>query len=166
MSTLKGNIVREGELARLAFERYLPYPVEAVWAAIAEPEQRAQWMGVLDIEPRAGGALQIVADGPPMPEHIRTVTGKILVWDPPHVLEHEWNQPIIESGVVRWELTPDGDGTLLKLTHGLLSLRNATGFAPGTHAYLDRLEAVLSGQPVPDWGQRFGELQPEYGWTG
>ena len=45
------------------------------------------------------------------------MTGRILVWDPPHVLEHEWKQPIVEDGVVRYELTADGDGTLLRFTH-------------------------------------------------
>jgi hypothetical protein len=82
------------------------------------------------------------------------MTGRILVWDPPHVLEHEWKQPIVEDGVVRYELSVDGDGTLLRFTHRGLGVRNASGFFGGTHAYLDRLEAYLSGDELPDWTTR------------
>lgn len=32
-----------------------------------------------------------------------------------------------------------------------------------THAYLDRLEALLGGAPLPDWAQRYAEVQPGYG---
>lgn len=52
------------------------------------------------------------------------MTGRIRVWDPPRVFEHEWSQPVLtdtESGVVRYELAPDGDGTLLRFSHRGLS---------------------------------------------
>jgi uncharacterized protein YndB with AHSA1/START domain len=86
------------------------------------------------------------------------MTGRILVWDPPHVLEHEWKQPIVDDGVVRYELTPDGDGTLLRFSHRGLGVRSAGGFRGGTHAYLDRLEAYLAGRTPPDWTARRLEI--------
>jgi uncharacterized protein YndB with AHSA1/START domain len=86
------------------------------------------------------------------------MTGRILVWDPPHVLEHEWKQAIVEDSVVRYELQPDGDGTLLRFSHRGLGARNATGFRAGTHAYLDRLEAYLAGDELPDWSTRRQEI--------
>jgi len=52
---------------------------------------------------------------------------------------------------VRYELTPDGDGTMLRFTHRGLGVRNAGGFLGGTHAFLDRLEAYLTGAELPDW---------------
>jgi hypothetical protein len=90
------------------------------------------------------------------------MTGRILVWDPPKVLEHEWRQPIVENSVVRYELASEGAGTVLTFTHRGLGVRNATGFTPGTHAFLDRLEAHLAGQPVPGWQRRYAEVAPEY----
>ena len=83
---------------------------------------------------------------------------RILVWDPPHVLEHEWRQAIVEDSVVRYELQPDGDGTLLRFSLRGLGARNATGFRAGTHAYLDRLEAYLAGDDLPDWAIRRQEI--------
>jgi Activator of Hsp90 ATPase homolog 1-like protein len=75
------------------------------------------------------------------------MTGRILVWDPPHVLEHEWRQGIVEDGVVRYELAEDGDATVLTFTHRGLGINNARGFIPGTHAFLDRLEPAWPVSP-------------------
>jgi hypothetical protein len=67
------------------------------------------------------------------------MTGRILVWDPPHVLEHEWKQPIVEDGVVRYELTTDGDGTLLRfLTAASASATRAGSSAANTRTWIAR----------------------------
>ena len=154
MSECDGRLTVDGDRAVLNFERRLPFPVEVVWSAITDPHERAQWFGETTIEAHEGGTIDMVATGPPLPPERKRMTGRILVWDPPHVLEHEWKQPIVEDGVVRYELTADGDGTLLRFTHRGLGLRNASGFFGGTHAYLDRLQAYLTGDELPDWATR------------
>jgi uncharacterized protein YndB with AHSA1/START domain len=154
----EGQLTIEGERAVLTFERRLSFPIEAVWAAITDPEHRNQWMGQTTIDARAGGVIEMVPDGPPAPPEQKRMTGRIRVWDPPHVFEHEWHQRIIEDSVVRYELTADGAGTLLRFTHRGLGVRNAEGFRPGTHAYLDRLDAHLAGDPLPDWAERYREV--------
>lgn len=78
------------------------------------------------------------------------------------MLEHEWHQRIVDDSVVRYELRPDGDGTLLTFTHTGLSEQNARGFIPGTHAFFDRLEAWLDDAEIPDWSDRYAELAPSY----
>ncbi|HEY7052166.1 MAG TPA: SRPBCC family protein [Mycobacterium sp.] len=158
MNSRTGQLTVDGEQAVLNFERRLPFPIEIVWSAITEPSERRQWMGEMTIDPRVGGQIELVATGPPLPPERKRMTGRILVWDPPHVLEHEWKQPIVEDGVVRYELSTDGEGTLLRFTHRGLSVRTATGFRSGTHAFLDRLEAYLSGADLPDWSQRYAEV--------
>lgn len=158
MSERNGRLLVDGDRASLNFERRLPFPIDAVWSAITDPAEREQWYGETIIEPREGGLIDMVATGPPLPPERKRMTGRILVWDPPNVLEHEWKQPIVEDGVVRYELTADGDGTLLRFTHRGLGVRNASGFRGGTHAYLDRLEAYLAGDELPDWVQRRLEI--------
>jgi hypothetical protein len=59
-------------------------------------------------------------------------------------------------------LTPDGDATILRMTHRGFSPRNASGFAPGWHAYLDRLTAHLAGGDLPDWMERYQQVQAAY----
>jgi uncharacterized protein YndB with AHSA1/START domain len=153
-----GRLTIEGDHAVLTFERRLPYPIDTVWSAITDPSERKQWMGETTIDARAGGAIDMVPTGPAFPPEHKRITGRILVWDPPHVFEHEWKQSIVEDSVVRYELVRDGDGTLLRLSHRGLSVPNATGFLPGTHAFLDRLEAHLAGQPLPNWAIRYQKV--------
>jgi uncharacterized protein YndB with AHSA1/START domain len=155
MTGRDGTLTIDGDRAVLHFERRLPYPVEDVWSAITDPGEREQWFGPTTIDPRKGGTIEMVATGPPVPDDLKRMTGRILVWDPPHVLEHEWRQQIVEDGVVRYELTPDGaDATVLRFTHRGLGVRNATGFRGGTEAFLDRLEAHLGGTELPEWTNR------------
>ena len=160
MSSRNGELLVDGDTAVIRFVRHLPYPIEAVWAAIADPQQRAEWFGKTVI---ADGMIDMVPAGPPWPVEVKRMTGRILVWDPPHVLEHEWQQSIIEDSVVRYELTADGPGTVLQFTHRGLGVRNATGFTPGTHTYLDRLEAFLAGTPRPNWSERYDAVAVQYG---
>jgi uncharacterized protein YndB with AHSA1/START domain len=158
MSAPDGRLTVEGDRAVLTFERRLPYPIEAVWSAITDPSERRQWFGDTTIEGHAGGVIDMVPSGPPFPAEQKRMTGRILVWDPPHVLEHEWKQSIVEDGVVRYELRAEGDATLLRFSHRGLGVRNATGFLPGTHAFLDRLEAYLAGNEPPNWVARYEEI--------
>jgi uncharacterized protein YndB with AHSA1/START domain len=157
-----GFISVEGDSATLTFKRRLKHPIEAVWSAITDPKQRADWFGVTVIDGCAGGTIEMVAEGPPAPREQRTVRGHILVWDPPRVLEHEWKQPLVEKSVVRYELAPEGDSTILTFTHRGLGLTNAKGYISGTHAFIDRLAAYLDGVELPNWQHRYAEVQQAY----
>ncbi len=161
----KGTVTVEGEHATIAFERRYPHPIEDVWKALTDPEHLARWyMTKARLDPRPGGTLDYVSGISQF-----HVTGKILTWEPPRVFEHEWNVeprehlPKGERSVVRWELTPDGDGTILRITHRHLTSQTAKGFVSGTHAFLDRLEDELDGKPLTNWVQRVDELRPVYG---
>ena len=159
-----GAVRYEGDKATITFERRLRHPVEVVWEALTEPEHLARWyLTTARIEGREGGGIDYVSG----PSRLH-VTGRILVWDPPRVYEHEWNLdpvptlPWGERSVVRWELTPDGDGTILKVTHRGLSRRTASGFVAGVHAFLDRLEEELDGAAMTDWLARVSEVRARY----
>jgi hypothetical protein len=90
------------------------------------------------------------------------MTGRIRVWEPPHVFEHEWNQLITGSTVARYELRVDGAGTRLRFTHSGMKPAHAKGFIPGEHAFLDRLEAHLGQAPLPVWTERYSQVQGAY----
>lgn len=158
-----GTVTTNGDHATLTFERRLPFPIDRVWAAITDPAERAQWFGTTQI---ADGRIVIEPEDPPAPPEAKRVTGRILTWQPPAdghaVFEHEWQQRIVEDSVVRYELRTDGDATLLTFTHSGLSERNALGFVPGTHAFLDRLRAHLTGEQLPGWSERYAEVAPAY----
>jgi uncharacterized protein YndB with AHSA1/START domain len=166
-----GRLDVRGDSATMTFHRRLPYPIDAVWAAITDPGQRGAWFGATTIEPRTGGTITMLPEDPPAAPEAIQMTGRILVWQPPSdpgtgtrtaVFEHEWRQRIVEDGVVRYELSEDGDTTLLVFVHSGLSVRSAEGFMPGTHAFLDRLAAYLAAEEIPPWGQLYELLAPAY----
>jgi uncharacterized protein YndB with AHSA1/START domain len=163
----KGTVTIEEEYATLRYERQLSHPREVVWKAITDPKELVGWMNTKAvIDGRNGGTI----------DFINTVsgfhtTGHILVWDPLRVFEHEWhiapNQSLPDGepeAVIRWELKQEDNSntTLLTLTHRRLSRSISSRFAPGWHAYLDRLEASLNNEVPPDWMQRFAEVKELY----
>jgi uncharacterized protein YndB with AHSA1/START domain len=159
-----GEVEYDGEYATLAFSRRVGHPPEDVWSAITDPKQLQSWyMTRAVIASGRGGSIDFISG----PSHFH-VTGRILRWDPPRLFEHEWKVeprpelPTGEDSLVRWELARDGDGTRITLVHQRLTRRTATGFAPGTHAFLDRLAAQLDGEPIPDWMGRVEEVRKRY----
>lgn len=167
----KGTLTDDGQYARLTFERVYRHRPEHVWEALSTPDGLREWLLCESalIEACPGGRIELVSG--PARYHS---TGVILTWDPPRVLEYEWNvapvpeMPQGERAIFRYELTPEGeDGTRLVVDYRRITKQTARGFLPGLHAFLDRLEAQLDGDPLPDWMLRFAELQAEYPeWSG
>ena len=161
----KGTLTPDGEYATLVFRRTYRHAPEHVWDAIATPDGLRGWLLCSQalIEGRVGGRFEMVSG--PAQYHS---TGRILAWDPPRVLEYEWNvapvpeMPRGERAIFRYELTPDGDSTHVRVTYRRITASTARGFLPGLHVFLDRLEATLDGVPAPDWLERFGELRRQY----
>jgi hypothetical protein len=48
------------------------------------------------------------------------------------------------------------------MTFSRLTKLTALGFAPDMHALLDRLEAQLKGDPLPDWMLRYDSVKDYY----
>ena len=161
----KGRLIVDGATATLIFTRVLHHAREHVWEAIATPEGLAAWLMSSDvrIDGRTGGSVEMVSG--PGRYHSK---GTILNWDPPHLFEYEWNvapvpeMPAGEQAIFRYELTPQKGSTLLTVTYRRVTKPTASGFLPGLHALLDRLEAQLDERPLPDWHRRFNELLSQY----
>lgn len=72
--------------------------------------------------------------------------GEILEFDPPHLLAYtwiaNWHDDKSRRTVVRWELTPDADGTLVKVTHSGLANEAASrkDYSSGWLGVLDALK--------------------------
>jgi uncharacterized protein YndB with AHSA1/START domain len=160
-----GSATIEGDTVTLRFERLLQHSPQRVWDAIAKPEGLKDWLMCVEarIDGRVGGTIELVS-GPP---RYRS-TGKILIWEPPRLLEYEWRvapvpeMPDGEDAIFRYELVPEDGATRLLVTYRRITKRSAPGFLPGMHVFLDRLEAQLDGRPLPDWMVRFTELRAEY----
>jgi uncharacterized protein YndB with AHSA1/START domain len=150
-----GTFEPRGDHIDVRFERYYPRPVETVWRAITDPARLADWMGVSQVEPRVGGRIVLMADGP------HPMTGHILTWDPPKVLEFSWSNTHAPDSVVRYELAPAAGGTRLRFTHRGMPYENSALMLPGWHNYFARLGERLAGVP-PDDARSFRTMQSTY----
>lgn len=138
---------RDGRID-VRFERFYPRSVDKVWSALTDPARLADWMGTAYVEPHVGGRYELMLDAP------RPMTGHILVWEPPHVLEVSWRNAHAPDSVVRYELSRQEDGARLIFTHKGIPYANSALMLPGWHVFFERLGGVLNeaaGQAPPSW---------------
>jgi uncharacterized protein YndB with AHSA1/START domain len=140
---VEGQLEQHGDRWRLRFTRRLPHPPEKVWRALTEPEHLAAWFPTdIEGERKTGAPLRFVFrehEGP-------TIEGEMITYDPPSRLELRWG----DDETLRFELRPDGEGTLLTFTDAFDQLGKAARDAAGWHVCLDALAAHLDGRPLPE----------------
>jgi uncharacterized protein YndB with AHSA1/START domain len=160
-ATRDGRLGEEKGSPALRFERILAKPPETVWAALTEPEGIARWLTKAEVEPRVGGRFHLDFHGGDS-----VVDGRITQWEPPLLLEHSWPEKQANGdSLVRWELSPAGEGTRLVLTHRLDAGGDLADFASGWHWHLDALDRALEGETVPFDEQRWRMLRKVYQMT-
>lgn len=132
----------------LRFERRLAHPQEKVWKAVTDPAEMQHWFpATLRTELRAGAPIRFSFAGPGPAVESRFDEGEILEFDPPRVYAFRW-----ADSVLRFELTPDGEGTRLVFTHLLGGVGtwgdrpSAARNAAGWDACLAALGARLEGR--------------------
>jgi uncharacterized protein YndB with AHSA1/START domain len=146
------------EGAAVRFERTYDATPEEVWAAVTEPESIRRWLFAdAVVEPRAGGAFRLVWS------ENESAGGAVLAWEPPKVLEVEWNEGE-DRTILRIEIAASNGGAVLVLDHRNLTPDIAIGLGAGWHSHLDALGEVLAGhEAVADrWRPRYEALRPEY----
>ncbi|MFI5952417.1 SRPBCC family protein [Cryptosporangium sp. NPDC051539] len=121
----------------LRLRRHLAHPPARVWRALTTPEELRHWFPAdLDGALEPGGVLTFTfreGEAPPS-------GGTVVALEPGHLFEFTW-----QDETLRWELAPDGGGTLLTFTHTFDDGPGAAGFAAGWVACLGALDAALSG---------------------
>ena len=151
-----GTFTRRGKDIDVRFVRHYPRPVETVWSALTDPARLADWMGKSIFEPRLGGRVELCVDNP------RPMTGSVLVWDPPKVLELAWSNEDAPNSRIRYELTPEGSGTRLIFTHINMPYASSALMLPGWHFFFARLGSLLDGARTPESERSWRELQGVY----
>jgi uncharacterized protein YndB with AHSA1/START domain len=139
------------------FERRLAHPLQAVWRMVTEPAELRHWFPcAVELELRVGGPMRFVFS----PDF--ALDGEVLELDEPRRFAFLWG-----VDVLRFELAPDGDETLLTLLHVVNEEGEeaAAKTAAGWHVCLDGMERRLAGEevqpsggrPTPEWQARYDE---------
>jgi uncharacterized protein YndB with AHSA1/START domain len=167
---MKGTLHHDGNRHTLRFECSFAHPPEKVWRTLTETEEMAHWFPAEMRGPREPGAkLRFVFPSEPG-EVPATATGEgpafdgeMIAFDPPRLFEFSWG-----GEVLRFELAPQGDGTLLVFTHTFEDLAKSARDASGWDFCLAALESRLSGQEPGAFNSesfetRFGEYARLFG---
>jgi uncharacterized protein YndB with AHSA1/START domain len=153
-----GTLTKDDGDNVITFVRTYPVSPERLWRALSTADGLTSWLAPsASIDGRPGGAVEMEFDA----ENL--VTGVITTWEPHTTLAHSW---IINDEVhseLRYELEATNGGTRLTLVHTRLPDAMCGGYAPGWHAYLARLGAVLEDEVPPTWDEVFGAVAPRYG---
>ena len=151
----RGELVTVDGRAVLRFERRYRQPIDRVWRAVTDPDELRRWFPSEVIGDRTPGAPLRFDDrshreaaieaGEPTRAEGPELTGRVVTVDPPNVFSFTWGGELL-----RFELTPDGEGTRMVFTqvlsHPSVAARNGAGW----HVCLDELDGLLDGRVEAD----------------
>jgi uncharacterized protein YndB with AHSA1/START domain len=141
--------------SQLRFTRRLAHSREKVWEALTEPDHLAAWFPTtIEGERAAGAKLRFSFPGGEAPPF----EGEMITYDPPSILEFRWGEDLI-----RFEVQPDGGGSVLTLVDTLDERGKAARDAAGWHEKLDVLASYLAGEDVAEGdGDKWKPLNAAY----
>ena len=173
----QGRVEQSGDDYVIHFERRLDHPIESVWLALTEPKAIEKWLAaVTTFELREGGTVELHWRNSESEEGMRATITEL---DPPRLLEWSGGPAGNPAANCRWELSPDGDATVLTFTARTQkdeidrkAADDPEHWSPpsmlsGWHFHLGYLADTLDGKAVA-WDQptteaRFRELFELYG---
>jgi uncharacterized protein YndB with AHSA1/START domain len=144
--------MNESATGSIVVERKLAHPPEKVWRALTDAPLIEQWLMKSDFVARLGARFSFQAK--PMGDWDGIVYCEITRFEPPQCLAYTWKGgAATNSGygslldtVVEWTLTPEPDGTRLRMEHSGFQPHNATAhdaMSGGWRQVIERLEALL-----------------------
>ena len=150
-----GDLERAGDRWRLRFRRELRHPVTKVWQALTEPDELRTWFpDQVHVDEWKVGARMEFKDAQ---ARIQPFDGEVLAYQPPKLLEFRWG-----TDVIRLEVAPHGDGTVLTLIDTIDEVGKAARDGAGWHVCLDRLEHALDGKPAPHAEEQWTTVHRDY----
>lgn len=141
-------------------ERVLAAPRERIWEHLVDPAKRSRWFcagdELRDVGQRFAFGFnhtritpeQRPGSPPRDPNEPDFVShGEVIAFEPPRLLKFNWEQKPGKLSEVMFELTPQGDGTLVVITHTKLPTReDVVNIGGGWNAHLDILADELAAR--------------------
>ena len=135
----------------IVMRRRFPHDLQKLWLMITDPAKLARWSPIVPDRPMSTPGPAFSRENP---EDV-PVDAEVLVADVPGLLIHRWG-----ADLLRWTLTPDGDGTVLELRQTTGESTAAVMLAAGWQICLARLAAEDGTERERPTGQR----AMSYGW--
>jgi len=131
---------------RIELETRSDAPAEVAFSYLIDPAKLVRWAGQhAALDPTPGGIFRVVL------KHDYVMRGEFVEVTPPTRLvvtfgwEHEGGALDQVSTLITYELSADGDGTLLRLTHSGLPDRRVSDHTLGWTRCMGRLKVASEG---------------------
>ncbi|MEV7533531.1 SRPBCC family protein [Streptomyces hydrogenans] len=109
-----------GDSGTITCEKFLPHPPAAVWRALTDPGLHARWWAAGDIKPVVGHRFTLdMGNFGSQPCEVTAVEDQRL-------LAYRFAEGTLDT-TLTWSLRPEGEGTLLVLTHAGFDLDSPMG---------------------------------------
>ena len=109
-----------GDSGTITCEKFLPHPPAAVWRALTDPGLHARWWAAGDIKPVVGHRFTLdMGNFGSQPCEVTAVEDQRL-------LAYRFAEGTLDT-TLAWSLRPEGEGTLLVLTHAGFDLDSPMG---------------------------------------
>lgn len=128
-----------------------------LWSALTDPDRVARWLARVEGDCRLGGTFRAY-----LFDTEETVTGTVLICDPPRHLQVSWAADDGEPTLVEIELTEEGERTRLLMHERGIPRSFAAEYGAGWQTHFDGLAAHLGGKARPEWRARWVELMPAF----
>lgn len=143
-------------------ERTFAVTPERVWSYLTEPELLATWLGRGAVPPDVGARFELILLANDSP-----IAATLTAYEPPRVLAYTWfstanEPPRAEHSRVRFELSPNDDGTALVLTHEGVLAEFQGRVGAGWHGLLDALVARIAGIEPQEFAAVFPRVIDAY----
>ncbi len=160
---------RDGAGYVLLVERRLDYSMDAVWRALTETDLLAQWFPArVDGEWTVGAPLRFTFPSGQAPDLTEEdLRGRVLIVDPPHLLEFQWGQHRM-----RFEVLEAESGCVFRLSEGFDDPSWGAKSAAGWEMCLENLDLILDGAAALKfaasvWRSKFrvyaAQFEPDFG---
>ena len=140
------NRMNAGASGTIVRELRIEASPEIVFSYLIDPARLVTWMGtVATLDPRPGGVFRLDYSGQ------WVTSGTFVEVDPPRRIVFTWGwemegDPTLPGkSVVEFALTPDGDATVLRLTHSGLPAEAVGPHTEGWDHFLPRLTTAVTG---------------------
>ena len=134
---------------------------ETIFPFFVEPEKMMRWKGIsAELDPRPGGIYRVNVTGRDIARgeyvEVTPYSRVVFTWG----WEAENNPVPPGSSTVEITLTPDGDGTIVRLRHFDLPTETQEQHGHGWDHYMERLAtAGAGGDPGPDPWAGSGDMK-------
>lgn len=125
---------------------------------MTDPARLARWFAPVSGDLREGGTFVIHFDDADTP------SCRVESCSAPNEFTWTWPHSGVDS-TVQVAVTPDGEGSRLRLVHNRLTRANAAAYAAGWQAYVHQLDAHIDGTEAGDWWPTWEQLHEGYAAT-